>query len=231
MVLRDGAYVTADDLLFRLEGVYVPATGRLHAVLHTTQPLYTSVDTTDIEQRSLQYRYVTAWRCTTHPTQKHPSSSSPLRQALRTLAGDWMALRGSGLSRQQLNVAQRVLHGGQLPLQKQCEFRLDVIINEAHSTGGMHQHQHHHGQRTSDTNTPNHRSGGMLGGARRLLLGGPPARDHPPAEPLLLANGSLYSPNCHIVLDLNSTSVSLDAYYAKAVNYSLMMTAISFVQV
>lgn len=50
-------------------------------------------------------------------------------------------------------------------------------------------------------------------------------------DPLLLANGSLHSPNCHISLALNSTSVSLDAYYAKAVNYSLMMTAISFVQV
>lgn len=63
VVLRDGAYVTADDMLFRLEGVYVAATGRLHAVLHTTQPLYTTVDTHDIEERSLQYRWVCMGGC------------------------------------------------------------------------------------------------------------------------------------------------------------------------
>lgn len=56
-MLRDGPYVTADDLLFRLEGVYIAATGRLHALLHPSQPLYTHVDAEDIQERSQHYRY------------------------------------------------------------------------------------------------------------------------------------------------------------------------------
>lgn len=197
VVLRDGPYVTADDLLFRLEGVYIAATGRLHAVLHPSQPLYTHVDADDVQEQSQHYR------CVSSPLCHHQKNTSlPPSNALRTLAGDWLSLRGSALSRQQMRIAQRFANGGQLPLRKECEFRIDMTIHVASDVGA---------------------------GPRRLL-GGPPSRE-PPADPLLLANGSLYSPNCHVSLSLNSTSVSLDAYYAKAVNYSLMMTAISFVQV
>lgn len=189
VVLRDGPYVTADDLLFRLEGVYVAATGRLHALLHPSQPLVAHVH--DTQPHSQHYRYATSGVAA--------DIASPPSAALRTLAGDWLSLRGSALSRQQLRVAQRLAHGGQLPLRTECEFQIDLVI---------------------------HQDAPAL---PRRLLGGPPSRD--PAEPLLMANGSLYSPNCHVSLALNSTSVSLDVYYAKAVNYSLMMTAISFVQV
>ena len=47
----------------------------------------------------------------------------------------------------------------------------------------------------------------------------------------LLMNGTLVSDNCGMVLDINATYVRLEEYYAKAVNYTLMITIVSFLQV
>ena len=44
-------------------------------------------------------------------------------------------------------------------------------------------------------------------------------------------NGTLSSPECGIVLRLNGTTTHVEEHYAKAINYTLMVTAISFLQV
>ena len=44
-------------------------------------------------------------------------------------------------------------------------------------------------------------------------------------------NGTLSSPECGIVLGLNGTTTHVEEHYAKAVNYTLMVTAVSFLQV
>ncbi len=44
-------------------------------------------------------------------------------------------------------------------------------------------------------------------------------------------NGTLSSPECGIVLHLNGTTTHVEEHYAKAINYTLMVTAVSFLQV
>lgn len=44
-------------------------------------------------------------------------------------------------------------------------------------------------------------------------------------------NGTLSSPECGIALGLNATTTHVEEHYAKAINYTLMVTAISFLQV
>lgn len=44
-------------------------------------------------------------------------------------------------------------------------------------------------------------------------------------------NGTLSSPECGIVLELNGTTTHVEEHYAKAINYTLMVTAVSFLQV
>ncbi len=47
----------------------------------------------------------------------------------------------------------------------------------------------------------------------------------------LVVNGTISSSNCGLVLGLNATTTHIEAYYAKAVNYTIMITALAFVQV
>ncbi len=47
----------------------------------------------------------------------------------------------------------------------------------------------------------------------------------------MFLNGTLSSPECGIVLHLNGTTTHVEEHYAKAINYTLMVTAVSFLQV
>ena len=47
----------------------------------------------------------------------------------------------------------------------------------------------------------------------------------------MFLNGTLSSPECGIVLRLNGTTTHVEEHYAKAINYTLMVTAVSFLQV
>lgn len=47
----------------------------------------------------------------------------------------------------------------------------------------------------------------------------------------LILNGSLSSRNCGIELQINATTTHIEVYEAKAVNYTFMVTALTFVQV
>ena len=46
-----------------------------------------------------------------------------------------------------------------------------------------------------------------------------------------IVNGSITSPNCGLALGLNASTTHIEAYYAKAVNYTAMITLLAFVQV
>jgi hypothetical protein len=47
----------------------------------------------------------------------------------------------------------------------------------------------------------------------------------------LVVNGTISSPNCGVTLGLNATTTHIEAYYAKAVNYTVMITVLAFAQV
>lgn len=47
----------------------------------------------------------------------------------------------------------------------------------------------------------------------------------------ILMNGTLVSRNCGLSVRISAASVQVEKYYSKAVNYTLMMTAVSFFQV
>ncbi len=47
----------------------------------------------------------------------------------------------------------------------------------------------------------------------------------------ILMNGTLVSRNCGLSMRISAASVQVEKYYSKAVNYTLMMTAVSFFQV
>ena len=67
--------------------------------------------------------------------------------------------------------------------------------------------------------------------APRFDFGGPlQAWDAPHAEDIML-NGTLKSANCGILVRITASTTHIAAYYAKAVNYTLMITAVSFLQV
>lgn len=46
-----------------------------------------------------------------------------------------------------------------------------------------------------------------------------------------VVNGTLWSSNCNTSVQINATTTHLWVYEAKAVNYSFMVTALTFVQV
>lgn len=48
---------------------------------------------------------------------------------------------------------------------------------------------------------------------------------------MLIMNGSIFSTNCGVRLQLNATVTDIERQYRKAVNYTLMTTAIAFIQV
>lgn len=47
----------------------------------------------------------------------------------------------------------------------------------------------------------------------------------------VIMKGTLSSPNCGVVLSLNGTTTHIEEHFAKAINYTLMITAVSFLQV
>jgi hypothetical protein len=47
----------------------------------------------------------------------------------------------------------------------------------------------------------------------------------------LAFDGALWSEQCGVNLAVNTTSIQLQKYYNKAINYTLMVTCISFLQV
>jgi hypothetical protein len=62
-MLRDGPYMGESDTLLKLSGVYVPESGRLHALLEPKQPVQLPFQPHEADVASPHYRYAAALRC------------------------------------------------------------------------------------------------------------------------------------------------------------------------
>lgn len=56
LVLRDGAYLSEQDMFMKLEGVYLTSLGRLQAVVHPVQAIEQGLENEDITEHSADYR-------------------------------------------------------------------------------------------------------------------------------------------------------------------------------
>lgn len=90
-------------------------------------------------------------------------------------------------------------------LQKQCEFMLDLTVTEIPSTKADV-------ERSAWTQLTQSQSDEVQ-------------------APDAMVNGTLWSSNCNITVEINATTTHLWVYEAKAVNYSFMVTALTFLQV
>ena len=57
LVLRDGAYLSEQDMFMKLEGVYLTSLGRLQAVMHPVHAIEQDLEQGDITEHSADYRY------------------------------------------------------------------------------------------------------------------------------------------------------------------------------
>ncbi len=98
-------------------------------------------------------------------------------------------------------------------MRKRCTFRLDVLVRAAAAGAPA---------AAPGAPAPGGAAPGAPGAARR------PAA--PAAAADVVMNGTLASANCGLALRLGAATTHVQAYFAKAVNYTLMVTALSFVQ-
>lgn len=68
-------------------------------------------------------------------------------------------------------------------------------------------------------------------GSSRHLLSASKHTSAPAAAQEAIMNGTLRSDNCHIAMSINASTFKVEVYYAKAVNYTLMLTTLSLLQV
>lgn len=69
----------------------------------------------------------------------------------------------------------------------------------------------------------------QITGALGKLMGSKQGREDPVGDSVL--NGTLFSSNCGVSLQINATISHIEVYEAKAVNYTFMVTALTFIQV
>jgi hypothetical protein len=63
LMLRDGPYMGESDTLMKLSGVYVPESGRLHALLEPKRPVQLPFQAHEADVASPHYRCAAAMRC------------------------------------------------------------------------------------------------------------------------------------------------------------------------
>ena len=59
LILRDGAYLSEQDVFLKLEGVYMTSLGKLHAVVHPVHDIQHELEDGDIQEHTADYRYFT----------------------------------------------------------------------------------------------------------------------------------------------------------------------------
>ncbi len=69
----------------------------------------------------------------------------------------------------------------------------------------------------------------QITGALGKLMGSKQGREGSVGDTIL--NGTLFSSNCGVSLQINATTSHVEVYEAKAVNYTFMVTALTFIQV
>ena len=73
-MLRDGGYVSERDAFMKLEGLYVAATGRLHAVLNPVDDVQLSLAQEDLDMHTADYRWA-GFTCCGHCIALHRIAS------------------------------------------------------------------------------------------------------------------------------------------------------------
>ena len=131
-------------------------------------------------------------------------------------------LSGCGAVYQCLNNASIEPETCGAQMRKRCSFRLDMLVRAA-AGGAAPAAANGSAVGVAD---PNPRPGpaAAAGVAAGALGPGAPGAD-------VVMNGTLASGNCGLSLRLDAATTHIQAYFAKAVNYTLMITALSFVQV
>lgn len=56
LVLRDGSYVSEHDAYMKVDGLYIAATGRLHAVLKPVDDVHLTLAQEDLDAHTADYR-------------------------------------------------------------------------------------------------------------------------------------------------------------------------------
>jgi len=190
VVLREGLYVTDEDLHLMLEGVYVRPEGTLHVMMHSD--MQELLDVEEVEERGVEYR-------------------AALRQVSQEAVWAGRLPETSQLATDQANHSAPLAESMNLTLSKRCRFSmkgklLDLTEKEREASG--------------EKETRLVPASGRRGGADGKL----------PMHTLEF-DGELVSSNCGVNLHINTTSIQLQAYYDKAINYTLMVTCLSVVQV
>lgn len=109
-------------------------------------------------------------------------------------------------------------------MRKRCSFRLDMVV---HTAAGAPAPAANASSLTGAA-APHPKFGvaGAVGTTKNLGVG---LTGAPPGD--VVMNGTLASANCALALRVDAATTHIQAYFAKAVNYTLMITALSFVQV
>ena len=102
-------------------------------------------------------------------------------------------------------------------LSKDCELMLALSIITASNSS------HSIGVEAVDEQEP------QITGALGQLLGHKEDSKEVVGDAIL--NGTIFSSNCGIILQINASTSHVEVYEAKAVNYTFMVTALTFIQV
>eukprot|EP00854_Cymbomonas_tetramitiformis_P003093 gene3093-3926_t len=159
VVLREGMYVTSEDVHMMLEGVYIRPLGELQAAEHLAL-----------------YGFYPREKAETPPQELRtdPALGSPEEATAAAPKPDF-------------------------DFHKRCKFKMNGHLTDPEETA-------------LDPEKPR-----------------PHKKDHELPK-MLQFNGTVVSENCDIELEVNTTSIQLQAYYNKAINYTLMVTCIGLAQ-
>ncbi|DBB08109.1 TPA: hypothetical protein ACH3X3_008304 [Trebouxia sp. C0006] len=127
------------------------------------------------------------------------------------------ALRGAALSFEESQASHNLSDPN--ALQKDCELMLSLTVvtasNPSEAPGAL--------PGALDGEQP------QITGALGKLMGSKQGREGSVGDTIL--NGTLFSSNCGVSLQINATTSHVEVYEAKAVNYTFMVTALTFIQV
>jgi len=188
MVIREGLYVTENDVHLQMEGVYLRSSGSLRTVMNSD--MLAELTAEEYGDQAEEYR--TALR--------KVATDLVFRGHLPESARAELAADGPSST----NNASQGLGALNMTLQKRCRFKLVGRLEEG-------------GEATWN-------------GERKQP---PDAVSQLDSSALALEfSGMLSSPNCReFAVQINTTSIRLQAYYEKAINYTLLVTIIAFAQV
>lgn len=265
VVMRDGLYITDEDLRLRIEGgSFDPHTGRLNALLKPYTPLHVPLSREEREAVKPESRQrlrtaISEWAALRMSPGDMRAGSLPPYELFKECSfvmmlaalelsntsvqpGHWaqastqMRRTGVGAGRPSGRPGDRHVDGTKLGVAEADVVDEDSPVEEADPVGGQSGGQYRglaqHLVRRSM------RQGGAITGqpqdGRQDGTEGVEQPRHSVAEAQeqdVMMVGYIISSNCDVAWHVNTTTIHLEQYYAKAVHYSLSTTAITFLQV